>query len=603
MEKKILIASNVCTDKYDNTLSNFKNVLPKGHLPVHKQWKIGVESIGIHCQFLNEAVSKNNKYPALIMFSRGYLISQIGFDCFQSDDEYFPTSSDDYIIYNPEIKSSNQSSNSKLTMNIFHPAQCYFINQDKTYNLKELNEHFNQITLMYNDVQNNSITSFNKYPANFIGFPTRYDEAKGWLEFGQFGYSYKDEKLRAYMLLHKTFFDHMNTVAPSKKIYDEFHSKHEVIIEGQTYYWILFAIDNESNQDGKGVPRFIAKEIRAQISIPKIIKIKCSNVKGIMKNGSFCKELAYIPISKSDFGKYIFKNFQILDNFELEELKPEYLQIELLDESDCPLRLQAGHPTIVKAHLTSSKMNTTNFRVSSHSNELFPGNKSNKFTVKLPNKIILFGEEPKLSLSSILIWNWPNYSSDYDFFHRVIDSKGSHKKFWVQNPVKDIDDLVRQIKSILKEWVKIEMLESQHILIEAKENHTLTLAKDLAYLFGLSDTVPNGYAILSLSQSQKHVSQYPRHHIPIFPDFMFMYCSAIKPSLVSDGFHKLLKVIPISNLKSEAYKSIEFEHEEFIPLATSELQYIEFELRSHTGSLIEFTNELETYLSLSLKDE
>ena len=115
----------------------------------------------------------------------------------------------------------------------------------------------------------------------------------------------------------------------------------------------------------------------------------------------------------------------------------------------------------------------------------------------------------------------------------------------------------------MKEWVKIEMLESQHILIEAKENHTLTLAKDLAYLFGLSDTVPNGYAILSLSQSQKHVSQYPRHCIPIFPDFMFMYCSAIKPSLVSDGFHKLLKVIPISNLKSEAYKSIEFEHEEF----------------------------------------
>ena len=203
-------------------------------------------------------------------------------------------------------------------------------------------------------------------------------------------------------------------------------------------------------------------------------------------------------------------------------------------------------------------------------------------------------------MSSILIWNWPNYSSDYDFFHRVIDSKGSHKKFWVQNPVKDIDDLVRQIKSNLKEWVKIEMLESQHILIEAKENLTLTLGKDLSYLFGLSDTVPNGYAILSLSQSQKHVLQYPRHRIPIFPDFMFMYCSAIKPSLVSDGFHKLLKVIP---LNSEAYKSIEFEHEEFISLATSELQYIEFELRSHTGSLIEFTNELETYLSLSLKDK
>ena len=56
------------------------------------------------------------------------------------------------------------------------------------------------------------------------------------------------------------------------------------------------------------------------------------------------------------------------------------------------------------------------------------------------------------------------------------------------------------------------------------------------------------------------------------------------------------------NQKFEAYKSIEFEHEEFIPLATSELQYIEFELRSHSGSLIEFVGEPETYLTLSLKD-
>ena len=229
------------------------------------------------------------------------------------------------------------------------------------------------------------------------------------------------------------------------------------------------------------------------------------------------------------------------------------MQIELLDESDCPLRLQAVHPTIVKAHLTSSKMNTTNFRVSSHSNELFSGNKSNKFTVKLPNKITFFGEEPKLSLSSILIWNWPNYSSDYDFFHRVIDSQGTHKNFWIQNPVQDIDDVVRQITNNLKDWLKIEMLNNQHILIEAKENITLTLGKDLAYLFGLSDVVPNAYATLSLDPLEKHISQYPRHRIPIFPNFMLIYCSAIQSSLVGDGFHKLLKVIPISNQKSEAY--------------------------------------------------
>ena len=315
----------------------------------------------------------------------------------------------------------------------------------------------------------------------------------------------------------------MDTIAPSKEIYDDFHSKekkHEVIIDGQTYYWLLFSIrnrtdsevikitpqwhlfknfyENKSNQDGKSVTRFIAKGIRAQIDIPKIIKVKCSNVKAIMQNGSFCKEVAYITLTKSDIGKYIFKNLQNLDIFELEDLRPEFLQIELFDELDSPLRLQTGHPTLVKVHLTSSEMNATNFRVSSHSNDLFPQNKNNKFAVKLPNKMTFLGKEPKISLSSILIWNRPNYSSDYDFFHRVIDSQGTHKNFWIQNPVQDIDDVVRQITNNLKNWLKIEMLNNQHILIEAKENITLTLGKDLAYLFGLSDVVPNAYATLHI---------------------------------------------------------------------------------------------------------
>ena len=63
---------------------------------------------------------------------------------------------------------------------------------------------------------------------------------------------------------------------------------------------------------------------------------------------------------------------------------------------------------------------------------------------------------------------------------------------------------------------------------------------------------------------------------------------------MGDGYHKLLKVIPISSEKYKGYKSIEFEHEEYIPLATSEIQYIDFELRTHTGALIEFVDQPHT---------
>ena len=71
---------------------------------------------------------------------------------------------------------------------------------------------------------------------------------------------------------------------------------------------------------------------------------------------------------------------------------------------------------------------------------------------------------------------------------------------------------------------------------------------------------------------------------------------------MGDGYHKLLKVIPISSEKYEGYKSKEFEHEEYIPLATSEIQYIDFELRTHTGALIEFVDQPHTYINLTLKD-
>ena len=461
------------------------------------------------CKFLNEAISKNNKNPALIMFSRGYLIKQMGFDC---------------LAYN------DTASSIALDLSMFQRSQCYFLKKDVSYNLKELNEHFNQHTLMYHDVQkNHDVTTHDNYLANFIGFPTTYNDKTERLHFGQFGYSYKDEKLRSYLLFHKTFYDHIDMKAPSMEFYNEFtyeDRKHEIIVNGEMYYWILFnmnyKIDGEvskitpqwhhynnlikhSKKDEKSVSSIEVTKIKAQINIPNIFKVKCSNVKSVMNNGSLCKDIATLPLSKSEVGKYVYKNFQNLENFDLEELKPEFLKIELTDEFDCTLRLQSGHPTLVKMHLNSSDMNTTIFRVSSHYSSLFPANVNNKFTVKLPNKLTFLGKEPKMSVSSIMLWNWPCYLSDYDFFYRVIDSEGTHN-FWVQNPIRDHDDMIMQISNNLKKWIKMETLTNGHMLIEAKTEVSLTLGKHLAFIFGLSDEIPTSYATFKLESSKNTLS-------------------------------------------------------------------------------------------------
>ena len=52
-----------------------------------------------------------------------------------------------------------------------------------------------------------------------------------------------------------------------------------------------------------------------------------------------------------------------------------------------------------------------------------------------------------------------------------------------------------------------------------------------------------------------------------------------------------------------SYKSMEFEHEEFLPLCNSEIQFMDLELRSHSGKLIEFVRNPQVHIDLKLKDE
>ena len=71
---------------------------------------------------------------------------------------------------------------------------------------------------------------------------------------------------------------------------------------------------------------------------------------------------------------------------------------------------------------------------------------------------------------------------------------------------------------------------------------------------------------------------------------MKLYCNIVKTSLVGGGLHHLLKVIPVSHKPSESYITIEFQHLEFLDISTSSVEYLNFELRSYAGSLIQFSN-------------
>ena len=334
--------------------------------------------------------------------------------------------------------------------------------------------------------------------------------------------------------------------------------------------------------------------------IPKIIKVISPNVKSVLKNGSYCKEIGIISLLKSDIGKYYFKQFLSLENFELQDQIPDCIEINLVDQFDKPLNLDFGAATFVKLHLTSSKMNKFHLRITSEKNNIFSENSANKFDVELVKKIKFLNENPKMALTSIILWDSIYYSSDLDLRFKVKEGVNTHK-FIVNKSITNFNELLEDVKQKMKEWIDIEIKNEKYI-IKGKKNTSLHFSRDLAFMFGWSN-IQHGKAMkITMLKNKKFTPKYKKQSISLFPSHLFLYCNITKPSMVGDGLHQLLKVIPIPNQRNEDYRAIEFEHEEYLPITISELKYLHFELRSHSGSLIEFSNKNAlTFINITFK--
>ena len=81
------------------------------------------------------------------------------------------------------------------------------------------------------------------------------------------------------------------------------------------------------------------------------------------------------------------------------------------------------------------------------------------------------------------------------------------------------------------------------------------------------------------------------------PQYIMLYADFIKPSIVGESYSKLLKIIQIPNHNAN-YHTEEFQLQESHSLENTLIQTMHFELRSHTGELINFANNKNTFLNL-----
>ena len=95
--------------------------------------------------------------------------------------------------------------------------------------------------------------------------------------------------------------------------------------------------------------------------------------------------------------------------------------------------------------------------------------------------------------------------------------------------------------------------------------------------------------------------------MPLFVSNLFLHSNIIDYSVLGHAMGKVLKIVhvPESSSSIKKYESLEFDNLEFITITYTEVQHLRFELRSHTGSLVEFRNDRfsDVYLNLIFRQK
>ena len=407
--KSVVLMSNI---RPGDTLNDFSNSVPDQFLHPHYKHRIAVSSIGLHTEFKSPAVPPKDAYPVVIQM-------------FRKDWRRLCQSA------NPSQHSAAAAaaSNKTLTLSMFRPQDCYFIDRTKNYTNQELHQHFENAQVYYNTVLRNK----------FKGFLTQL-EANNALTFGQFGFPWQAFSLPSRRRLHQTFLlfhenfaetlelttvKSLKTVVSSETIINEQGqqvqkaviveveepaaqpSLQSVTIGTQRYVWFLPS--NPSSRSYTYV-RSSTKD-KVQVQVPKLLYVLCPNIVPGLVDGSFQPLLKRFPLvvdAEAEYASFHFKNLEFVDV--VTDIS-EVIHITLCDELLRKIRLTPGFATqvslIVQSRpqylsLTMNPQERFVIHVNSRPTLRHPDNMPHKFTVELPRTLHFDTGMWQVSLSHLI---------------------------------------------------------------------------------------------------------------------------------------------------------------------------------------------------------
>jgi hypothetical protein len=382
------------------------------------------------------------------------------------------------------------------------------------------------------------------------------------------------------------------------------------------------------------------------LNLPKIIKVKCKNIRDQIFNGNhekdllvFCPEIHQQQQNQQQQQQhqtnYFFHEFESRTYCTFENTILDHITFDLVNEFNEPLHLDTGIPTLLKLDIIAMEKFKKSFNIRVASD---PHNRSN-FTIRLP-QTLHFNEHWNVSLSSI---NLPNTFNTFPtteeyltivFKYQIGGFKwGSQNRFvsdgklefQIPNKIYSKDELINLINVFLRNNEQNlhigEITEvttaGQHkttTKLTLRSHGLLGLPVQLFELFGKcnQETSINDDGYVYFFHGHQAIEDVnPQASISVFefdgpinidffkPGYIMLYSDCIKPIAVSGIYMNIMKIFPTSPLKLP-YVIKEFKNIEYLSLNNYEIKEMNFQLRNHAGELISFDKENHNPVILNL---
>lgn len=421
-EKRIVFNSSVGNIKIYNELAHFQNSLfDKNYLNPLLAYKLTPRQIYMDLNFKNPVCPVNNAFPSLICVPRGH--------------------------FDKKIKAQSEN---VVKLNMFNNIHKYYVKPTKKYTMRELFDEWNskekigiKTKKKYNEIQGDI-----KYKEKDLILTTTFlKKTTDSIIFGQHpieeGYEIPEDD-KTLLLFHFKFVEKLNIQ------HNDLGASMD--IDGEKYY-MLMPLNNIHNS------RKIEVSLENQgllFETPKILQIKCENIKAYPFNESFTKSIGVVNLKENNGSSSFHHTFKGNQFYPVESKLNETWEISIADEHGSILELYEGTPTIleISAIPIQGKMeNAINVTCNSEISKFHPKNSPTDFTTVL-NTPLFLDRDWRVALSSITFKNNFKFDSNFvfQFSYTQFDKKG--RAIIKRNNIK-IDENVKTVREIYEIFKKI----------------------------------------------------------------------------------------------------------------------------------------------------